>query len=132
MNPTPLPSLQKNQFYPKKKNFDNNRRSDHHHQQHQQQHQQQQQQQDRFADAEIGDFVGKLYELCKDQNGCRFLQKKIEEKENGEKNLEIVFDEIHPHFTELMTGKVKRKTALRHCRANWSVCVCVCVHRSFW
>ncbi|KAI8072056.1 armadillo-type protein [Thamnidium elegans] len=59
--------------------------------------------QDRFADAKIDDFVGKLYELCKDQNGCRFLQKKIEEKENGIKNLEIVFNEIYPHFTELMT-----------------------------
>ncbi|KAL7313825.1 hypothetical protein PS15m_007515 [Mucor circinelloides] len=100
MNPTPLPLLQKNSFYPKKKNFDSNKRSEHHH--HSQQ-QQQQQQQDRFADAKIEDFIGKLYELCKDQNGCRFLQKKIEEKENGDKYLEIVFDEIHPHFTELMT-----------------------------
>lgn len=61
--------------------------------------------QDRFADAEMDDFVGKLYELCKDQNGCRFLQKKIEDKEEGTKNLEIVFNEIYAHFTELMTGK---------------------------
>lgn len=63
--------------------------------------------QDKFADAKIDDFIGKLYELCKDQNGCRFLQKKIEEKENGIKNLEIVFNEIYPHFTELMIGKFK-------------------------
>lgn len=108
MNPTPLPLLQKNSFYPKKKNFDSNKRSEHHH--HSQQ-QQQQQQQDRFADAKIEDFIGKLYELCKDQNGCRFLQKKIEEKENGDKHLEIVFDEIHPHFTELMTGNVNKRIA---------------------
>lgn len=60
-------------------------------------------QQDRFADANMDDFIGKLYELCKDQNGCRFLQKKIEDKEDGTKNLEIVFNEIHSHFTELMT-----------------------------
>lgn len=62
-------------------------------------------QQDRFSDSNIEDFIGKLYDLCKDQNGCRFLQKKIEEKEHGDKNLEIVFNEIHSHFTELMTGK---------------------------
>ncbi|CEP08497.1 hypothetical protein [Parasitella parasitica] len=99
MNPTPLPALQKQPFYPKKKTFDNSRKFDH--QQHQQQ--QQQQQQDRYTDAKIEDFIGKLYEICKDQNGCRFLQKKIEEKEDGEKNLGTVFDEIHPHFIELMT-----------------------------
>ncbi|KAI7901042.1 armadillo-type protein [Cokeromyces recurvatus] len=61
------------------------------------------QQQDRFADAKVEDFIGKFYELCKDQNGCRFLQKKMEEKEDGMKNLEMIFNEIHPHFTELMT-----------------------------
>lgn len=60
-------------------------------------------QQDRFTDSTLEDFVGKIYDLCKDQNGCRFLQKKIEEKD---KNLEIVYNEIHPHFTELMTGTV--------------------------
>lgn len=62
--------------------------------------------QDKFVDANMDDFIGKLYELCKDQNGCRFLQKKIEDKEDGEKNLKIVFNEIHSHFTELMTGKI--------------------------
>lgn len=81
---------------------------------HNQQQQQQQRRllpdQDRFADAKIEDFVGKLYELCKDQNGCRFLQKKIEEKEEGDKNLEIVFKEIHCHFTELMTGKLEKSS----------------------
>jgi hypothetical protein len=63
--------------------------------------QQQQQQQDRFVDAQLQDFIGKLYELCKDQNGCRFLQKKIEQDVYY---LQLVFDEIHPYFTELMTG----------------------------
>lgn len=63
-----------------------------------------QQQQDRFADAKLDDFVGKLFELCKDQNGCRFLQKKIEE---SAKQLELVFNEIHQHFSQLMTGKKK-------------------------
>jgi hypothetical protein len=60
--------------------------------------------QDKFANASVQDFKGKLYAICKDQNGCRFLQKKIEEK--GE-NLDLAFQEIYSHFTELMTGKKK-------------------------
>lgn len=64
--------------------------------------QQQPQQQDRFADAKLDDFIGKLYELCKDQNGCRFLQRKIEE---SARQLELIFNEIYTHFTGLMTGR---------------------------
>ncbi|OAL01919.1 ARM repeat-containing protein [Phaeosphaeriaceae sp. SRC1lsM3a] len=42
-----------------------------------------------------------IYTLCKDQHGCRFLQKKLEER-NAE-NLQIIFDETAPHVVELMT-----------------------------
>jgi hypothetical protein len=42
-----------------------------------------------------------IYSLCKDQHGCRFLQKKLEER-NAE-NLQIIFDETAPHVVELMT-----------------------------
>ncbi|KAG0179133.1 hypothetical protein DFQ28_011143 [Apophysomyces sp. BC1034] len=67
----------------------------------------------RFAGAKLEDYLGKLYELCKDQNGCRFLQKKIEEQ-NG-LYLQTIFDEIHPHLVELMTGRllVLTKTSLK-------------------
>lgn len=57
----------------------------------------------RFLGAKLEDFHGKLYDLCKDHNGCRFLQKKLEDP-NGQ-YLQTIFDEIHPHFVELMTGK---------------------------
>ncbi|OBZ85802.1 Pumilio domain-containing protein C6G9.14 [Choanephora cucurbitarum] len=57
-------------------------------------------QQDRFANAQLDQFVGKLYDLCKDQNGCRFLQRQIEQDKG---QLDLVFDEIHGHFIELMT-----------------------------
>ena len=43
-----------------------------------------------------------IYTLCKDQHGCRFLQKKLEER-NAE-YLEIIFEETAPHVVELMTG----------------------------
>ncbi|KAI9300586.1 armadillo-type protein [Cunninghamella echinulata] len=55
----------------------------------------------RFLGAKLEDFSGKLYDLCKDHNGCRFLQKKLEDP-NGQ-HLQTIFDEIHPHFVELMT-----------------------------
>ncbi|CAO3576649.1 unnamed protein product [Absidia cylindrospora] len=55
----------------------------------------------RFLGAKLEDFTGKLYDLCKDHNGCRFLQKKLEDP-NG-LHLQTIFDEIYPHFVELMT-----------------------------
>lgn len=44
-----------------------------------------------------------IYTLCKDQHGCRFLQKKLEEKDP--ENVQIIFEETAPHVVELMTGK---------------------------
>jgi hypothetical protein len=43
-----------------------------------------------------------IYALCKDQHGCRFLQKKLEEKDP--ESLKIIFEETAPHIIELMTG----------------------------
>jgi hypothetical protein len=42
-----------------------------------------------------------IYSLCKDQHGCRFLQKKLEERNT--EYLQIIFDETAPHVVELMT-----------------------------
>lgn len=42
-----------------------------------------------------------IYSLCKDQHGCRFLQKKLEER-NAE-HIQIIFDETANHVVELMT-----------------------------
>ena len=47
-----------------------------------------------------------IYTLCKDQHGCRFLQKKLEEKDP--ENVQIIFEETAPHVVELMTGKLPR------------------------
>ena len=46
-----------------------------------------------------------IYTLCKDQHGCRFLQKKLEEARQDTENLQIIFDQTAPHVVELMTGK---------------------------
>jgi hypothetical protein len=47
-------------------------------------------------------LIGKIYLVSKDQQGCRFLQKKLEE--HDPKTTEIIFSEVYPHITELMTG----------------------------
>lgn len=44
-----------------------------------------------------------IYALCKDQHGCRFLQKKLEER--NPEYMDIIFEETAPHVVELMTGK---------------------------
>lgn len=55
----------------------------------------------RFTDAELDKFVGDIYSICKDQHGCRYLQKVLDER-NPEK-VEIIFNETKDHVTELMT-----------------------------
>ncbi|KAF2736884.1 ARM repeat-containing protein [Polyplosphaeria fusca] len=42
-----------------------------------------------------------IYTLCKDQHGCRFLQKKLEDQ--NPEHIQIIFDETAPHVVELMT-----------------------------
>lgn len=54
----------------------------------------------KFAGLQLEEFQGKLYELCKDQHGCRFLQQKLEE---SAQNVTMIYNEIHLHFVDLMT-----------------------------
>lgn len=54
----------------------------------------------KFAGLQLEEFSGKLYELCKDQHGCRFLQLKLEESAN---HVTMIYNEIHIHFVDLMT-----------------------------
>jgi hypothetical protein len=58
----------------------------------------------RFAGIVLEDLVGEIYPLCKDQHGCRYLQKKLEEK--NEQYIGMIFNEVFGHFVELMTGKL--------------------------
>ena len=51
-----------------------------------------------FAKAEIEDFKGQIYSLCKDQQGCRFFQRKLDETHSADP----IFNEIHSHVAELM------------------------------
>ena len=49
----------------------------------------------------LEDVIGQVYTLSKDQFGCRYLQKQIEE--HNQLALDLFFPEIFPHITELMT-----------------------------
>ena len=56
----------------------------------------------RFNNIPLDNYQGKLYELCKDQHGCRYLQRKLEE--NNAEQTQTIFLETRPHIVELMTG----------------------------
>jgi hypothetical protein len=55
----------------------------------------------RFTGVRIEDLAGDLLALCKDQHGCRYLQKKLEEGEPAHRDM--IFRETYGHFPELMT-----------------------------
>ena len=46
---------------------------------------------------------GEIYGLCKDQHGCRYLQKKLEER--NPEHVHLIFMETNQHVVELMTGE---------------------------
>lgn len=55
----------------------------------------------RFSNVPLEQYIGDLYALCKDQHGCRYLQRKLEEKNPVQ--LDMIFTETCPHVVELMT-----------------------------
>lgn len=55
----------------------------------------------RFAHSTVQDFRGRLITLCKDQHGCRFLQKQLELRDEVIPTL--IFNETYLHAVELMT-----------------------------
>ncbi|PGH18866.1 hypothetical protein AJ79_00279 [Helicocarpus griseus UAMH5409] len=55
----------------------------------------------RFGNAPLETYQGDLYGMCKDQYGCRYLQKKLEEQNPA--HVQMIFLETHLHVVELMT-----------------------------
>jgi hypothetical protein len=49
----------------------------------------------------LEELHGEIFALCKDQHGCRYLQKKLEEGVPAYRDM--IFRETFAHFTELMT-----------------------------
>lgn len=65
----------------------------------------------RFAGTRLEDLVGEIPQLCKDQHGCRYLQKKLEE--GVPEHRDMIFRETFSHFADLMTGKQRSISAVR-------------------
>ncbi|KAI1266236.1 armadillo-type protein [Xylariaceae sp. FL1019] len=55
----------------------------------------------RFANHTLDDFQGQIYSLCKDQYGCRFLQKQLEGRNPDDTRK--IWLETNQHVVELMT-----------------------------
>ncbi|OAX43650.1 ARM repeat-containing protein [Rhizopogon vinicolor AM-OR11-026] len=55
----------------------------------------------RFTGTRLEDLQGEIPTLCKDQHGCRYLQKKLEE--GVPEHRDMIFRETFGHFAELMT-----------------------------
>lgn len=57
----------------------------------------------RFSGTQLEELQGEIASMCKDQHGCRYLQRKLED--GIPEHVDMIFRETHPHFAELMTGK---------------------------
>lgn len=59
----------------------------------------------KYASAKLEDFSGELYALCKDQHGCRFLQRQLDVPDAGARDVAatLIFNEIYLRVVELMT-----------------------------
>lgn len=56
----------------------------------------------RYSSSYLSDVVGQIYFLSKDQYGCRYLQKQIEELK--EEAISYILPEIFHQIVEIMTG----------------------------
>ncbi|ROT42456.1 ARM repeat-containing protein [Sodiomyces alkalinus F11] len=55
----------------------------------------------RYQNLPLEHVGGQIYELCKDQHGCRYLQKKLEERNPD--HVHMIWLETNQHVIELMT-----------------------------
>jgi hypothetical protein len=70
----------------------------------------------RYQDVSIEDCVGQIFDMCKDQHGCRFLQKQLDTR--NEKSLKFIFDEVITNIVDLMSdpfGNYLCQKLLEHC-----------------
>ncbi|ORX86626.1 ARM repeat-containing protein [Basidiobolus meristosporus CBS 931.73] len=55
----------------------------------------------RFQGVSLESLMGEVHGLCRDQHGCRYLQKKLEEQNPA--YTDLIFDEVNGYFVDLMT-----------------------------
>lgn len=76
----------------------------------------------RYADVALETLIGDIYSLCKDQHGCRYLQKKLDERNSV--SVDLIFAETYSHAAELMIG-IPRTTSsglyAKYSRSLWEL-----------
>ncbi|KAI1816403.1 ARM repeat-containing protein [Poronia punctata] len=55
----------------------------------------------RFSNLPLEQVRGTIYELCKDQHGCRYLQRQLDNRDPAQ--IHMIWAETSPHVVELMT-----------------------------
>lgn len=55
----------------------------------------------RFNNVNFEELKPEILALCTDQHGCRFLQRKLDERD--EATVKMIFEEVHPSIVKLMT-----------------------------
>ncbi|PFH54706.1 hypothetical protein AMATHDRAFT_44516 [Amanita thiersii Skay4041] len=79
----------------------------------------------RFAGTRLEDLQGEVPSLCRDQHGCRYLQKKLEE--GVVEHRDMIFRETFGHFAELMTdpfGNYLCQKLLEYCTDEQRNVIC--------
>lgn len=56
----------------------------------------------RYSNTTLEECVGQIFQMCKDQYGCRYLQKKLDEDKTSA-TCDLIFTEIVPEVVELMS-----------------------------
>ncbi len=56
----------------------------------------------RFNNMTLESVQDEVLGLCKDQHGCRFLQKKLEDR--NPEHVQLIFEKVNEYVVELMTG----------------------------
>ncbi|KAJ1895074.1 hypothetical protein LPJ66_004806 [Kickxella alabastrina] len=70
----------------------------------------------KFANVSLEELQGSIFGMCKDHQGCRFLQKTLEAGQKDQ--IDMIFKEASPHLSELMTnpfGNYLCQKLLEHC-----------------
>ena len=70
----------------------------------------------RFNNVPLESYRGRLFELCRDQHGCRYLQRKLED--GNADHIQAIFVETCPHIMELMIdpfGNYLCQKLFEHC-----------------
>ena len=70
----------------------------------------------RYNNVPLESYCGSMYDMCKDQHGCRYMQRKLED--GNAEHIQLIFLETCPHIIELMTdpfGNYLCQKLFEHC-----------------